>query len=261
MVLSLFGRRTARSEMLAAILRGKLSREQENLEDLLTSCVFGLFQYLPAGSGLLPFLQLAKYPDGRNLLDVCIPTAIVRYQFWPWLTEEDCVGAEPDLLVDFTDGRGDKFILLVEAKLWSDKSSVADEGRVPSDQLAKEWDNLVRLCNRSNARPLMLYLTADTRIPDQSLQESSMEFSQKRPELAIHAPFSCAWVSWRHVVPALLGRDGVIEADLMALMRRLGLTFFEGISTITPTTTQWWFHAVFDLKVPSVQRSHWTFAK
>jgi len=162
-------------------------------------------------------------------------------------------------LVDFTDEHGDKFTLLVEAKLWSDKSSVADEGRVPSDQLAKEWDNLVRLCKRSDARPLMLYLTADTRVPNQSLQESSAEFTQKRSALAVHAPFSCAWLSWRHVAPALLGRDGIIERDLMALVKRLGLIFFEGISIITPTTTQWSFRTVFNLKMPSVQRLHWTF--
>ena len=44
--------------MLHAQRRGKLTREVENLEDLLTSNVFGVFSYLEPEVGLLPFLVL-----------------------------------------------------------------------------------------------------------------------------------------------------------------------------------------------------------
>ena len=35
--------------MLSALLHGKLSREQENMEDILTSIVFDTLRHLPPG--------------------------------------------------------------------------------------------------------------------------------------------------------------------------------------------------------------------
>jgi len=43
--------------MLEAQLHGKLTREQENLEDILTSNVFGSIKYVPFKKGLLPILR------------------------------------------------------------------------------------------------------------------------------------------------------------------------------------------------------------
>jgi hypothetical protein len=47
--------------VLQAFLKGKLSAEQENLEDLLTSSV-GLLAYVPPERALLPFLTLPQRP-------------------------------------------------------------------------------------------------------------------------------------------------------------------------------------------------------
>ena len=80
--------------MLMALLRGKLSREQENLEDILTSNVFGLLKYLPPEEGLFPFLSHAQTLDGRRPLEGAVPGAKVEYQFWPWYAEEDCNACE-----------------------------------------------------------------------------------------------------------------------------------------------------------------------
>src|SRR5882724_9287456 len=102
--------------MIPAFLRGKLSREQENLEDLLTSCVFGILRYLPASHGLLPYLQLAQYPDGRRLLEHTRSVRDVNYDFWPWLQDDDCPGAEPDVLIQILEESGKQYTLLVEAK-------------------------------------------------------------------------------------------------------------------------------------------------
>ncbi len=46
--------------MLQAMIHGKLTREEEGLEDLLTSNTFGLMKYLPPEAVLLPFLSLAN---------------------------------------------------------------------------------------------------------------------------------------------------------------------------------------------------------
>ncbi len=42
--------------MIPALLHGKLSREQENMEDILTSIVFGVLKHLPPELILLPWL-------------------------------------------------------------------------------------------------------------------------------------------------------------------------------------------------------------
>ena len=52
--------------MLQALLRGKLSRVQENMEDVLTSTVFGLLRYFPVQSGLWPFLSHAANVQGTS---------------------------------------------------------------------------------------------------------------------------------------------------------------------------------------------------
>ena len=41
--------------MLQALLNGKLSREQENMEDILTSNVFGLLRYVQPQDGILKY--------------------------------------------------------------------------------------------------------------------------------------------------------------------------------------------------------------
>jgi len=46
--------------VIPAFLKGKLTLKQENLEDLLTSCVFGRLQYVPPEVGLCRFLAKAN---------------------------------------------------------------------------------------------------------------------------------------------------------------------------------------------------------
>ena len=46
--------------MFIAQIRNKLTRKEEQMEDLLTSNVFGLWRYLPAELGLLQLLETAK---------------------------------------------------------------------------------------------------------------------------------------------------------------------------------------------------------
>jgi hypothetical protein len=54
-------------EVLAAQLHGKLARSEEDLEDLLTSNVFGKFKYLPPELRLIPFLQQAREQWGQTV--------------------------------------------------------------------------------------------------------------------------------------------------------------------------------------------------
>ena len=55
--------------MYIAQIRNKLTRQDERMEDLLTSNVFGLWRYLPAHLGLVQFLETARNIKG-NLLSL-----------------------------------------------------------------------------------------------------------------------------------------------------------------------------------------------
>ena len=55
--------------MFQALIKGKLTRSEENMEDLLTSNVFGIFKYLPPSEALLPFIGEAIDLRGKRLVD------------------------------------------------------------------------------------------------------------------------------------------------------------------------------------------------
>jgi len=219
--------------MLMAILRGKLSREQENMEDVLTSNVFGLLRYLAPEEGLLPFLQQAKSSDGEKPFEDLTSVDSVGYEFWRWYEEGDCIGCEPDVVLRMDEPSGRKWIVLIEAKYRSGKSSEADDAlEDPYDQLAREWDNLTHIAEHEHAVSLLIYLTADIGCPREDIEKSKDEYESKRSGLPQHRPFRCAWLSWRHLIPALEKSTGPIVEDLRALNGRLGLIFFGGISPI-----------------------------
>lgn len=221
--------------MIPALLHGKLSREQENMEDILTSSVFGVLRYLPPERGLLPFLCETQTMDAQpgaffDIGDV----AHVDYHFWPMLRENgldgeaefECHDCEPDLLLRIRRANGSRLNVLIEAKLWSGKSSgPSEEPGAPRDQLAREWDNLVCLSRREDAEPLLIYLTADFSIPEDQIRESAAEYVRKRPG----GPFACGWLTWRQI-PNLFRQDSDERLqDLVKLCERLDLRFFDGI--------------------------------
>lgn len=239
--------------MIPALLHGKLSRRQENMEDILTSSVFGTLQYLPPEGGLFPFLQCTRFPNGGgfNALEFG-PGTNVEYEFWPQLhervpggcNEDRCIPCEPDVLLKIKPPVGRSIYILVEAKFRSGKSSDATDSEVaPTDQLAREWDNLVELAYRRNAEPHLIYLTADVGIPGEEIQASEREYLSKRPA---GAAFSCGWLSWRHLERVIRklneqGVDNPCLRDLTRLCRRLDLHFYDGISKITPEALHWRF--------------------
>lgn len=239
--------------MIPALLHGKLSRQQENMEDILMSSVFGTLRYLPPEDGLFPFLRCARMPDGGafDALDF-ESEAAVEYAFWPWLHErvpgghgnERCIPCEPDLLLKIRPADGRQIYILIEAKFRSGKSSDAGGNEVaPTDQLAREWDNLVARAHREDAEPHLIYLTADFSIPIEEIKASEREYLSKRPA---GAAFSCGWLSWRHLERCIRhlndqGVDNPCLRDLTRLCKRLDLRFYDGISTVAPETLRWRF--------------------
>jgi len=53
--------------MLQAQLRGKLTKDEEGMEDLLTSNVFGAISYSAPEDGLIPFMAGLEDEDGKQI--------------------------------------------------------------------------------------------------------------------------------------------------------------------------------------------------
>jgi len=216
--------------MLQALLKGKLTRPEENMEDLLTSNVFGMFKYLEPREALLPFLGKAVNLEGNRLADHLQGIDSAEYYFWPWMTEQGCYPAEPDVLITLADKQGRKTAVLVEAKFWSGKSSAANDSDIPFDQLAREYDNLVCWCRRQGIHQcFLLYCTADLGLPRHDMEDSVAEFSNKRGE-----PFQIFWVTWRTIPRLFAHSTHPILVDLRNLVKKLGLVFFEGLTSSNP---------------------------
>lgn len=238
--------------MFMAQLRGKLSREQENMEDILTSNVFGAFKYLPPEKALLPFLSKAMTPKGDNPLASLPSNGLkVGYTFWPWLSESDCKGCEPDVLIRMSWPDGKKMVVLIEAKYHSGKSSSEDEeegsdtvrtvekGKPPIDQLAREWDNLKRIAERDRVDPVLIYLTAHFGFPSEEIQASQKALTNiGYPEANIF------WLTWRHLPSLIEKQESDMLKDLADVLRRLNLTFFEGkFPVVAAEPIRWRFNA------------------
>jgi len=207
--------------MLQAILKGKLSREEEDLEDLLTSCVFGTMKYVPIAVGILPLLQAAEDGMSQKPLVKISEIASIDYDFWPPLDEADCIACEPDILIRIATIESRRYIFLVESKYLSSKSSAATTDGNPTDQLAKEWDNLLSVSNREKREPFLIYITAHTEYPQSEIEDSIREYSLKR-----NKAMNVIWLSWRKLVKVFENTPNNMLKDLSAVLEKLGLTYY-----------------------------------
>lgn len=208
--------------MIGALIRGRM-RNDEHLEDVLTSSMFGMFRYVPWSQGLEQFLRRARrIDDSEVLLDLA--GSLVSLEFWPWY-EAAGVGAEPDLVLHMEDEKGARSIW-IEAKLYSGKSSHADSGPEVTDQLARQLALL-------GERDALVYLTAHPVIPRRDLVDALDELQLKRGASFADRVW---WLSW-HDLPEALGAVTADSAahrrlrdDLGMLARRYGFGRFHGFA-------------------------------
>lgn len=210
--------------MLMAQLKGKLTREEENMEDLLTSNIFGSFKYVPPEEGLVPFLARAVQVDGRRPLEDLSSVKSCNYIFWPNYVTIDQKGCEPDLLITIDDSSIGRLFIMIEAKYRSPKSSFPSVDAELTDQLAKEWDVLQNIAgNRGQA--FLVFATADYTIPQAAIEESQLELKQKRGERG-----NIIWLSWRELPSILVNTGHPILEDLYHLLHRHDMYYFRGIN-------------------------------
>lgn len=248
--------------MIEALLRGKLSMKQENMEDILTSNVFGTLQYVSPELGLFRFLAAAKTMEGETPFDTLMEAgAFVEYEFWPrW---QKC---EPDVQLLIHGSDSCSYVVGIEAKYHSGKSTEAgpseeetEEQREAecTDQLIREWVALVDEAAIRNAKPILIYLTADLGFPAEQIRDSLAEYHRKRP--ALPTPTIC-WLSWRELPRLFQNNRNSQLARLGEMAERMGLFFFHGISFESGIHADWVFLVRWDHKMPAVT-CQWRFTQ
>ena len=195
--------------MYIAELRGKLSRDQENMEDLLTSNVFSFLKYAPRDIFLYKYINhlgvAVTQTDARN----------ARFQFWP--TYNDLT--EPDVVILI----GGHY-LLFEAKLLS---GFGQETDTVDAQLLRELRGGMTEAHNLGFQFQLFAITADYFRP--------LDLYSGIPEI-YHE--SLRWTSWQQfsffLYSLLLSETGLADEtfmlaqDLYDLLDKKGLRRFEG---------------------------------
>ena len=228
--------------MFITQIRNKLSRSEEDMEDLLTGNVFGVWRYLPTEVtevGLLRFLRTARRLDGVHFSG---PNTIntIKWRFWRWIQEGDAKGAEPDVLIEIISSDLQKWLLLVESKYQSPKSS--------NDQLAKEMHNLRNIAQTPDFTDYaLIYVTAHTLIPKADIEEAISKLTAETDEGSQDKFY---WTTW-HNLPNILDETmnmctephNTLLNDLQTIVLRMGFYFFTGmnIEGWTMGSPSWYF--------------------
>ncbi len=200
--------------MYLAELHGKLSRNFERMEDILTSNVFSFFKYARREIFLKPYLE--------NVLGIPFTAEDLRktdFVFWPSYDD----GTEPDLVVITG-----SYYLLFEAKYFSNFGKETAKRR---DQITREIEGGSLEAKRLGKRFVFVAVTAD------SVFRKEKVFHLKSSDL----PVGFCWTNWQAVASllesiiagnqhGLAHHEGCHAQDLLNLLDRKNLRAFGGFN-------------------------------
>ncbi len=229
--------------MLEALLRGKLTGEMKDREDVLTSMFFGAFRREPTGRQILEFLKEAE-PIAGSKPDLAehYQAKYGDYEFWPRWSSQDIGSCEPDVFIRIERDKEKPLCVLIEAKYHSGISSLASTDGTINHQLAKEWCHLKRKADEEGAEPWMIYLTKNfvSSEPKKDIQEAVDEVKKKQGKVAAN-DIHISWLSWRSLSELYSNKNGAELNDISEAARCLGLVWFQ---------TEWCYE---------IQQSNYTF--
>lgn len=224
--------------MLVAEIHGHRVSEAANSEDYLTSAIFGHLRYLsPKVFWDEVFNQALGMPGAapRSLADELKRRGInltvyehLEIRFWSAHPVHGC----PDLILVFTGGNGEPFVLLIEAKLWSEKSGTGE-----FDQIARYLRLLGDPASVDPPLPkqfssALIYLTEHDCLTE--LEESVEAFGNSGA--ARHRIFRLQWQDILDAAQRSLhqatGAEKLILSDVAEFLRRRNLEYFRGFQRI-----------------------------
>lgn len=151
--------------MIEAELRGKVPSKLQDVEDLLTSAVFGLLQYVPPCTFWSALLTRAESRRAKLFVERCRELGAhisdyenVKVHFWPVHQEF----GEPDLLLVFSGAEQLPLCFIIEAKLWANKSGIEQQDQLNRYLAAlkdPEWLGKITGFRGPMALPGLIYLT------------------------------------------------------------------------------------------------------
>lgn len=200
--------------MYLAEIHGKLSRENENKEDILTSNVFSFFKYTDRSVFLYRFLSSIG-------LDITVVDAInAEFNFWPSFDDY----TEPDLVIIVGD-----YYLLIEAKY---TSGFGKETEFKEHQLIREINGGQLEANNLEKSLKIIAVTEDYYKPDELARVVPKKFL---PNLI--------WLNWQSIaffINHTLESDHkkisletyLLANDLYRLLLKKNLRNFEGIKAL-----------------------------
>jgi hypothetical protein len=199
--------------MYLAEIHGKLSGDNENKEDILTSNVFSFFKYTNRGAFFYPLLRLVG-------LDVSVEDCKqAEFRFWPTYPDR----TEPDLVILV--GR---YYLLVEDKYLS---GFGEETPKLKHQLEREVKGGVAEANSLGREFKILIITADFYRPP--------EIFDGIPDYFIK---DARWINWQRIAfliykilklaTNLPAETKLFASDLYDLFIKKNLRNFEGMNAL-----------------------------
>ncbi len=194
--------------MYLAEIHGKISAENENKEDILTSNVFSFFKYADRKIFLWNFLRMVG-------LNVSLEQALhSEFLFWPSYTD----GTQPDLVIITG-----PYYLLIEAKYHSGFGKATP---IRKHQLVREIERGIFEAINLNKQFKILTITAD----------SCRKLETKQEDISFQI---IDWINWQKIaflIYSILEQDQNISLetkffaeDLYGLLVKKKLRNFEGI--------------------------------
>lgn len=232
--------------MIQALLHNKLKkcdRSPYEIEDLLTSVIFGACEYCKPDEGLLRFLKKAvSVGDRADLCDILNEVRSIEYEFWPnWrqgtvgntisekerndnnkdksyesLSEQGLSASEPEILLRIKRDNKKEAWILIEAKLGSGKSSCSSAEGPVNDQLGKYWLQMQYRAGKCDAEPIaLIYVTTHISLPKWEFDETEDELRKKIKEYS-GTPFY--WLTWRDFPGCITDKSPRILQDVRSLI-------------------------------------------
>lgn len=222
--------------MLLAEINKKISDSRNintEMEDVLTSNIFGVFKYLDDKRLMVDFLRTAE-DIYRNKLNQLIYEITWEFYFWP----KSKKNVEPDVLLQGFKKNNLAFTILIEAKYHSSKN-IYDTEIESKDQLAEQYYELLnrnwadKAIDKSKIdENYLIFITNNYKMPIQDIEESITKIAKtsKIPKEKVNI----YWTSWRRLIEIVdknkynysLGQLDMIM-DLRRLLKFKGIQYRE----------------------------------
>jgi len=234
--------------MSKAEIHGKLGNYVYS-EDLLTSDVFQVLQYLKPEMFILEFLNRIFYENGLPTQFNNLHKWKCKYHFWP---KGKLLMREPDVLVSLVNETNQtEYTIVIECKYLSTLSNYTESirnGFKFGDQLSDQYHDLLNgtysylgkdiLFKSSRENRYILYLTNDYQKPEDCLKSSLMFHESSAKDYKSIFTNKLIWSNWIKVWEILKSKSAIIEefpykemiCDLLELLELKGFVSFHGIS-------------------------------